>query len=184
MAPDEQDFTAFYRRHYDDVERYVRRRMTGEAVRDAVAEVFLVAWRRFSEIPREAELPWLYTVARHTLTNATRGTRRAFSLRERLQQQPAIHAPDPGARVADRLALVEVFNALPESHREILRLVAWEGLTVAAAAAIAGCSVPAATMRLHRARQQADEAFRRLTDAPGSHPGRAVVVPAEKEDRS
>ncbi|GAA0221646.1 sigma-70 family RNA polymerase sigma factor [Cryptosporangium japonicum] len=172
MTPDEQTFTVFYRRYYGEVERYVRRRLAGDAVRDTIAEVFLVAWRRFSEVPLEAPLPWLYTVARHTVANQTRGARRAASLRARIEQQPEARADDPADRVAGRLALVEVFDALPEISREIVRLVAWEGLTVAEAASVAGCSVSAATMRLHRARQQAHEALARVTAQPGDAPSR------------
>ncbi|GAA3396660.1 RNA polymerase sigma factor [Cryptosporangium minutisporangium] len=192
MAPDEQAFTVFYRRHYGDVERYVRRRLAGDAVRDAVADVFLVAWRRFSEVPPEAALPWLYAVARHTLANEVRGARRAASLRARIEQQPEVHAGDPADRVAGQLALAEVFGALPEISQEIVRLVAWEGLTIAKAATVTGCSVSAATMRLHRARQQAHEALARVAaqsgdcTRPGAPAGERPGAPAaeKKEARS
>ena len=50
------------------VAAYALRRTSPEAVEDAVAETFLVAWRRLDEVPAEP-LPWLYGVARRTLAN-------------------------------------------------------------------------------------------------------------------
>lgn len=41
---------------------------------DAVAETFLVAWRRLPEVPSGEEArPWLYGVARRTLANQRLG---------------------------------------------------------------------------------------------------------------
>ena len=49
MATAQDRFTRLYEEHYDAVERYVRRRVDDAVVRDVVAEVFLVVWRRFDE---------------------------------------------------------------------------------------------------------------------------------------
>ena len=65
-----------FRSCYRDVEAYVRRRAEPDLVEDAVAETFLVAWRRLDEMPREAR-PWLLGVARKTLSTQRRtGVRR------------------------------------------------------------------------------------------------------------
>ena len=60
----EKRFERLFDAYAPDVHRYLRRRMAQPAdVDDLVADVFLIAWRKLSEIPRDAELPWLYRTA-------------------------------------------------------------------------------------------------------------------------
>ena len=49
-------------------------------------------------------------------------------------------------------ALATAFNALSERDREVLRLVAWEGLSLADTATVLGCSAVACRVRYHRAK--------------------------------
>jgi RNA polymerase sigma-70 factor (ECF subfamily) len=49
-------------------------------------------------------------------------------------------------------ALAAAFAELSENDREVLRLVAWEGLSLAEAATVLGCSAIAARVRFHRAK--------------------------------
>ncbi|GAA3264932.1 hypothetical protein GCM10020218_000100 [Dactylosporangium vinaceum] len=72
----EDEFSAVFARHYRDVERYLYRRAPDAPVTDLVAEVFLVAWRRWEELPAGRELPWLYAAAGHVLANELRGRQR------------------------------------------------------------------------------------------------------------
>ena len=44
-------FRHVYEAHYRRVVAYVRRRLAGPDADDAVAETFLIAWRRFEDIP-------------------------------------------------------------------------------------------------------------------------------------
>jgi hypothetical protein len=46
-------FEAIYREHFASVEAYARRRLSTRAD-DVVAETFLVAWRRFDQVPEDA----------------------------------------------------------------------------------------------------------------------------------
>ena len=69
--------------HHDAVRRYVVRRQSGALVDDAIADTFLVAWRRLDEIP-DWTLPWLLGVARRVLADQRRAGRRRRSLSERL----------------------------------------------------------------------------------------------------
>jgi RNA polymerase sigma-70 factor (ECF subfamily) len=137
-----QRFERIYEAHREDVEAYVRRRASAELVEDVVADVFVVCLRRIDDVPREP-LPWLYAVARKTLANERR--RRA---RTAPAEAVVAHDPEP---VGDS-ALAAAFAELAENDREILRLVAWEGLSVAEAATALGCSRVAARVRLHRAK--------------------------------
>lgn len=70
-------FDGVYREHYRAIYAYVYRRMPGRAgeVPDVVAEVFVVAWRRFDELPRGAEARlWLYSVAHRCVLAARRAS--------------------------------------------------------------------------------------------------------------
>ena len=50
--------------------------------------------------------------------------------------------------------IARALGELSEDDREVLMLVAWEGLTAAQAGEVLGCSAGAAAMRLHRARRR------------------------------
>ncbi len=64
--------------------------------------------------------------------------------------------PAPGADIAvtDRADVLEILAALTSTEREALLLTAWDGLSVAEAAHVVGCSVPAMHVRLFRARRR------------------------------
>ena len=133
-----QRFERIHEEHADAVRAYVRRRAPGSLVDDVVADVFVVALRRIDDVPREA-LPWLYAVARQTLANERRDV---------LVAAPeASDEPEP----AGDPQLAAAFAALSDADREILRLVAWEGLSLRHAARVLECSPVAARVRLHRA---------------------------------
>ena len=137
-----QRFERIYGEHLDAVRAYVRRRAPDSDVDDVVADVFLVCLRRIGDVP-EPPLPWLYAVARKTLANERRKRSRAAPLVPGLEYEPA--------PVGDS-ALAAAFAELSESDREVLRLVAWEGLSLRDAARTLECSAVAARVRYHRAR--------------------------------
>src|SRR5258706_3189642 len=146
-----------YREHGREIMGYALRRADGpEEAADAVAETFLVAWRRLGDVPHGAEARlWLYGTARLVLANQRRAERRRTRLAQRLgealRQELATHSPPEGQRAEEvRQALL----GLGDADRELLRLVAWEELTPAQAARVLGISVLAARSRLHRARRR------------------------------
>ncbi|WP_461058410.1 RNA polymerase sigma factor [Streptomyces pseudoechinosporeus] len=151
---DEQRFTELYHRHRADVERYIRRRLLTDEVADVVSEVFLTAWRRLDEIPRAKALPWLYGVARRTLSNVHRADRRRGSLVELLASQPLRHADDHAESPMDGMELARSFEALSDTDQEVLRLSVWEELPARQAAAVIGCTAASFHVRLHRARSR------------------------------
>jgi RNA polymerase sigma factor (sigma-70 family) len=147
-----QRFEDLFRENYAPVRGYALRRTSPEAAQDAVAETFLVAWRRLDEVPGDA-LPWLFAVARKVLANQRRSAGRAAALEDRL----AASAADAGSRdesVGEADALRSALGRLSERDREAMMLVAWHGLSGARAAKAAGCSRTAFGVRLHRARRR------------------------------
>lgn len=139
-----QRFEQIYADHLDAVRAYVRRRAPQAVVEDVVADVFVVALRRIDDVPRNA-LPWLYAVARKTLANERRKRREVP-----LAAPEASYEPEP---VGDS-QLAAAFAALSDADREILRLVAWEGLALRDAARVLECSPVAARVRYHRAKSR------------------------------
>jgi RNA polymerase sigma factor (sigma-70 family) len=147
-------FRSVYARHYADVVRYGLRRLDGSPAAEELAqEVFLVAWRRRWDVPSHA-LPWLYGVARRLLANHWRAQRAlpvSSAGRDELREHPAA---DRHAGVTELLDVRAALSRLSDDDQEILRLVAWEQLTVAEAALVLGCGATAAKVRLHRARRR------------------------------
>jgi RNA polymerase sigma-70 factor, ECF subfamily len=137
-----QRFERIYEQHVDAVRAYVRRRAPASLVDDVVADVFVVALRRIDDVPRNA-LPWLYAVARKTLANERRKRRDVP-----VAAPEVSYEPEP---VGDS-QLAAAFAALSDADREILRLVAWEGLSLRDAARVLDCSPVAARVRFHRAK--------------------------------
>jgi RNA polymerase sigma-70 factor (ECF subfamily) len=137
-----QRFEQIYAEHRDAVRAYVRRRAPADVVDDVVADVFVVCLRRIDDVP-DAALPWLYAVARKTLANERRKRERTAPL-----TIGAAFDPEP---VGDA-ALAAAFAELSDRDREVLRLVAWEGLSLRDAATVLGCSAVACRVRYHRAK--------------------------------
>jgi RNA polymerase sigma factor (sigma-70 family) len=181
---DPQDrFNELYRAQYEAVLRYALCRTDPEAARDVVAETFLVAWRRLGAVPADPAQarPWLFGVARLVLANADRSRRRLDRVAARLGgEQRAGQAPDIARGVAERTRLERALASLPAIDQEALRLVGWEELSLAEAALAMGCSRPAMTVRLHRARRRlarvlaADEGDPGPVGQPGRRAGRKV----------
>jgi RNA polymerase sigma-70 factor (ECF subfamily) len=164
---DEAEFTALYRREYPSIARYLLRRGAGDLTADLAAEIFVVAWRQrgvWHQLPQDQRLAWLYGVARKVLANARRSSRRAGELAGRLARLDHTQLTGDGSgATVEFVALAAAFAQLPEADQELIRLVAWEELSLAQVAAVLGCRVGTATMRLHRARTK----LRRLTEGKG-----------------
>ncbi len=132
----------------------LRRTPNSDDAADVVAETFLTAWRRLDDIPPgdQARL-WLYGVARHVLANYRRGERRRCELSDRLRLDLAAGYRDP-EYAGDLAGLRAAFASLAGTDKELLSLVAWEGLDHGELAVVLGCSRNAVRIRLHRARSR------------------------------
>lgn len=150
----EERFQEIYRRHRGAVAAYARRRVPGEAAEDVVAETFLVCWRNLDRVPEEP-LPWLYAVARRTVANQRRAAaRQATAAPVELSADVVPLERDP--------ALGAAMSRLRERDQEVLRLVAWEGLSLGEAATVLGCSAVACRVRFHRAKRRLAERLEEL----------------------
>lgn len=159
-------FDAAFLANYQRIRDYVSRRTITHEVDDVVAETFTVAWRRWDEIPTEAEIQslWLIRTARLTLLNFYRSNRRRNNLQLRLmaesQQEPLdTLVIDEGYEFTDS-NLGAIFGSLSDDDQEILALVAWEGCSIAELAIILESSHNAAKMRLQRVKDRVRELIR------------------------
>ena len=154
---DEQaEFRALFQRNYEDLVRFVERRVHPLAAEDVVAEVFLIAWRRLQDVPDDPDQarPWLFAVAQRTLANQRRGDARRLSLDIRVGQQHQAVTEDHSAEVATRLDLARAWSRLRAADQEALTLTRLDGLTGPQAAAVLGISTTAFSLRLVRARRR------------------------------
>lgn len=103
----------------------------------------------------EQATPWLLAVARNLSRNAGRQARR-----QQVLVEPAAEPGDAAGLggledgVAVREQLLGALAALKEIDRELILLVAWDGLGPAQAGEVLGLRAGAARSRLHRARNE------------------------------
>lgn len=149
-----------------------RRCDCAEDAADVVAETFAIAWRRLDAVPPGDEaVLWLYGVARNVLANHRRGVARRRGLVVALAAELTEHyQPGPADSAGDE-EVGRAFRQLPDDDRELLSLVAWEGLDHGEIATVLGCSRNAVRIRLHRARKRLSRAL----DAAGAAASRPAL---------
>ncbi len=164
---DEARFAEIYRRHSRSIQAYCARRTAGSQVADAVADVFLVAWRRIDQLPEaERALPWLYGVAYKVLSHQWRHRARSRRLIERLRSLAQVDEMAPDVllvRSEEHRVVLAASARLKPIDQEILRLTLWEELSHVEIATVLGIEVTAAKQRAYRARQNLADEYRRLT---------------------
>lgn len=137
-----------------DLLHYFERRIDRDEAADLFAETMLVVWQREQDLPDSAEAArmWLFGVARNVLKNAERGRRRrhrlASKLKTMLRPQEASQAADDGVEVRDAV------RRLAPELGELVRLVYWDGFSVADAGQLLGFSASTARRRYHQAKDQ------------------------------
>ena len=150
-------FEALWTAHHDSVLAYCRRRAPADMAADAATATFAVLWRRLADAPADP-LPWLYAVARRELANRRRAQSRLGAFLGRLSNVRMVTgadlAADASVQAMDRSSARTALGRLRPDDRELLMLIAWEGLSPTDAAASLGISVPTFSVRLHRARQR------------------------------
>jgi RNA polymerase sigma-70 factor (ECF subfamily) len=167
--PDDRDrlnalFDALFDATHRRVLAYCLRRVREPAdAEDAAAETYAIAWRRLRDVPPGAELPWLYGIARRVLANQRRSAQRRGGLLDRLLHRAPAFAEPPDAVDGDGPA-IRAMAALRRDDREVLRLVAWEGLDHSSIASVLDITPNAVAIRLHRARRRFAEAYGKETE--------------------
>jgi RNA polymerase sigma factor (sigma-70 family) len=163
---DPRAFVAIFERHFDAVNRYLRRRVQADLADDLTAETFVRAFqhRRRYRAERDDARPWLYGIATNLAREHLRREQREFGAFARTLIDPAgeVALPDrAGGAIAGALA------SLNDGERDVLFLYAWAELDyeeIAEALAIPGGTVRS---RLHRARGKLRELLADERPFPG-----------------
>lgn len=167
---DQARFTQMYKACYDDVWKYVKRRVPDLDVQAITQEVFLIAWGKLSSVPTKAPLRWLYTTAGLLIGNELRSRRRRHN-RERVVGG---HVPVQRSGSADELvqhrAVHEALATLKDKDRLVLELIAFDGYTKSEVAEKLGMTRTAVTMRVHRLRNFWPPQDQSDTDDADAHP--------------
>ncbi|MGH2833245.1 MAG: RNA polymerase sigma factor [Solirubrobacteraceae bacterium] len=184
-------FELLYAKHGPAVKAYVLRRAAAFTADDIVAEVFVVCWRRMGEVPPEP-LPWLLGIARRVLSTQRRGERRRGALRDRLAEAGSGSRADGGGDwlstnpeisnsgpldLADGV-LLGALTRLSEADRELLLLIAWDGLSAAEAATVLNIKAATARVRLLRARRRLIQALAGGRPDPSTCPPLSMEAPS------
>lgn len=132
-------------------------RLTGDrqAAEDLVQEALLRAWRHHGELTddRGSVRGWLFTVVRNLAHDRARSLARRPA---EVQTDPLVQSnasvagaavvdADPAQGVVDTMVVRQALARLSDEHREVLRLLQVDGLSVAEAAARLG--IPHGTVK-------------------------------------
>ena len=163
---DPERFAEIFHRHWDEIYRYVARRLGPEAAEDVGSETFTVAFRSREryDLTRADARPWLYGIATNLIGQHRRAERRRHQVLARADAEwvSASFADGSDARVtAERLGprIAAVLSDLRPADRDLLLLIAWAALTYEEAAAALGLPVGTVRSRLHRVRKKIRRAF-------------------------
>jgi RNA polymerase sigma factor (sigma-70 family) len=151
-------FEAMYQQNWPQVMAYCLRRTRSADAPDACSETFLVAWRRFDDIPPPpATLPYLYGIAGRVLSNQLRALRRRSRLDAKLRNLGVAPPVEPSTLVFQSSRdqeVVAAVNQLKSKDREIMMLYAWEDLPRDTIAEVMGMTRAAVDQRIHRTYQK------------------------------
>jgi RNA polymerase sigma-70 factor, ECF subfamily len=171
-------FDALFASYSSDIVAYCGWRADSSSdAQDAVAEVFLTAWRRLDDLPAgDAARVWLYATARRVIANQRRSSRRRVALYERLALDAASAPQEPPSHTREEALVHEALGCLGPHDREVLLLAEWEGLSSAQIAVVMGCLAITARGRLHRARRRFRSVFEDLLARDDSEPPRCEAA--------
>lgn len=143
----------------DDLLRYLERRVHVPAdAADLLSDTMLHAWRRAEHCPddRQRRRMWLFTIAANVLANHRRSSKRRLRLASRLREHFTSEVtPDHAERSAVRDAVLR----LHDTHRELVMLIHWDGLTITEAAELLGLNASTARSRYAAARSTLRDAL-------------------------
>ncbi|GEP27954.1 RNA polymerase sigma factor [Cryobacterium levicorallinum] len=145
------------RANASDLLAYLERRVDPRAdAADVLSEALIIAWKKARSAPADeiGGRRWLFTIARNTLLNARRATRRRLAATDRLRQELEQTSTGPDHDSSDTIDVRGAVTQLPKEQRELVELVHWDGFSIADAAQIMGVSDSTARSRYAAAKDR------------------------------
>jgi RNA polymerase sigma-70 factor (ECF subfamily) len=153
-----------------DLLAYAERRvLPREDAADVISEAMVVAWRKVAALPADPQAArmWLFAIVKNTLLNHRRGARRRDDAVENLKaviRADVAAGSHEGLEQLDReLQVRAALAAIPADAAELIRLVFWDGFSLAEAAQLQ--KLPASTVRSRYARAR-ELLAQQLADSP------------------
>lgn len=154
-------FEVVFSRHYEMIRVFLARRIGVQVADDLAAKTFLVAFesRAKYQTCRSDARPWLYGIATNILRRYYRSEQRRFRAMERLgPEAPTLLDEERVAELVDFARMAPTIAAallgLSKRTRDVVVLVAWEGLTYDETAEALGIRVGTVRSRLFQARRR------------------------------
>lgn len=165
LAGDRSAFDSLFEKYQDYVYNIVYGIIgKSDEAHDVAQEVFVQVYRSLASFRRGSRFAtWLYRIAVNRAVDAARASRnwRWLPLNETLRATP--DPADSPTRTVERNEehdiVQRVLQEVPVQHRDVLVLRYFQDLSVEEIAEVLGCSVTAAKVRLHRARQHFKEKY-------------------------
>jgi RNA polymerase sigma factor (sigma-70 family) len=154
-------FAPIFDRYFDEIHRYLARRVGGTVADDLAADVFLTAFttRQRYDVARNSARPWLYGIATNLISSHRRQEARYFRALSQAAAPPGWEAEEE--RLADRISaaatrplLAAALAKLPPGDRDVLLLVALADLGYPEVAEALGIPQGTVASRLSRVRRQ------------------------------
>ncbi|MFQ5572163.1 MAG: RNA polymerase sigma factor [Rhodothermales bacterium] len=163
QAGDEQAFSELYDRFHRRTLRYLQGLLDEQAAQDVQQEVWLTVFQKIAMLANPNGFrTWLYRTTRHRAIDFLRREKRQSDLLKaveddladvsiRLVDEPL---PPPGSPYLDA-----AMARLSSTHRDVLILRFWEGMSYAEIALIVGCSIGTVRSRIHHAKRNIKNAL-------------------------
>jgi RNA polymerase sigma-70 factor (ECF subfamily) len=143
---DERAFAELHARHAKMVHAILLARLPDAEAEDQVQEVFLIAWKKLSQLDDPAQFgAWLGTIARHRAVDCLRARRPVEPLGDALPD-----ARPSSTDVAEARNVLAVIQRLPEAYRETLLMRLCEGMSGPEIADATGLEPGSVRINLHR----------------------------------
>ena len=169
-----------------DLLRYFERRLNRDDAADALADLMTAGWRRVNALPAGPEQMrmWLFGIARNVIANAARGERRQANLAERLRDILRT-TPKEARSIDEDVEVRDAIARLAPDQAELVRLIHWDGFSIAEAGRILDLSASTARTRYQRARADLKAALSLHGDAQinARDNPRAIVAAAQSKQR-
>jgi len=152
-------FAVIFDRYYPQIHGYAARRLGQGLADDIAAETFLIAFERREryEVSRSDARPWLYGIVSNLISRHHRAEGRRYRALARVGVTDVVqgHADEVVVRLdaqARRAPLAAALARVADRDRDVLLLIAWEGLSYEEVSHALGIPLGTVRSRLHRTR--------------------------------